>query len=123
MIVIDSSLWLEYFIDSPLSDFIESLFEKPHQIIIPTIIITEVYKKILNEWNDSIANELCSQLKVFNIFELDFVTATTAAKSGKEFKLPLADSIIYATTLVFDAVLYTTDKHFNGLKNVKYLEK
>ena len=123
MIVIDSSLWLEYFIDSRHSDFIESLFESPEQVIIPTIIITEIYKKILNDWDNSTANEFCSQLRVFNIFELNFITATNAAKFGKEFHLPLADSIIYASAMSFDAILYTMDKHFNGLKNVKYLEK
>jgi predicted nucleic acid-binding protein len=35
----------------------------------------------------------------------------------------MADSIIYATTLARQATLWTQDKHFEGLEQVKYWEK
>ena len=34
--------------------------------------------------------------------------------------LPLADSIIYATAVLWDAELYTQDKHFENLDRVHY---
>lgn len=47
----------------------------------------------------------------------------TASKFSKELKLPLADSIIYATAIIFDAEIYSLDKRFEYLPKVKYLEK
>jgi len=49
--------------------------------------------------------------------------AILAAKLGKEFGLPMADSIIYATAKVKDAVIYTKDRHFENLDGVHYFEK
>jgi toxin FitB len=123
MIVIDSSLWLEYFIDSKYSKIIEKQLDTPQLIIVPTIVLTEIYKKIHKEWNKSIADDFVAQFQDYTNIDLDFQNAIYAAKIGKEFRLPLADSIIYATTIQNNATLYTMDKHFKGLKNVEYIEK
>jgi predicted nucleic acid-binding protein len=123
MIVIDSSLWLEYFVDSDYSKIIENLLELPQFIIVPTIILTEIYKKIQNDWNKSVADDFIVQFQDYQIINLDFQNAVHAAKIGKDFKLPLADSIIYSTAINYNATLYTLDKHFQDLPNVKYFEK
>jgi predicted nucleic acid-binding protein len=49
--------------------------------------------------------------------------AIYAAKIGKENKLPMADSIIYAVNQKYDATLWTQDKHFQDLPSVRYFEK
>ena len=46
-----------------------------------------------------------------------------AAKIGTQYQLPLADSIIYATSRKFNCLLWTQDKQFNGLPSVRYFEK
>jgi len=46
-----------------------------------------------------------------------------AASIGKKYKLPMADSIIYATNKNYNCTLWTQDKHFKGLDTVNYLEK
>jgi predicted nucleic acid-binding protein len=46
-----------------------------------------------------------------------------AARLGKEAKLPLADSIIYATAKIHNSEIYTQDKHFDGLSGVHYFVK
>jgi len=40
-----------------------------------------------------------------------------------EYQLPLADSIIYATARLHNAVLWTQDADFKGLAGVKYFAK
>jgi len=37
--------------------------------------------------------------------------------------LPMADSIIYATAVLWDAELYTQDKHFKNMDRVHYFPK
>ena len=49
--------------------------------------------------------------------------AVLAAQLGKQYTLPLADSIIYATVISWDAELYTQDKHFENLDHVHYFSK
>lgn len=45
----------------------------------------------------------------------------SASAFGIESKLPLADSIVYATGVTAGAEIYTQDTHFKGLKGVTYL--
>jgi predicted nucleic acid-binding protein len=49
--------------------------------------------------------------------------AVLAARLGKQYKLPMADSIIYATAVLWDTELYTQDKHFENLARVHYFSK
>ncbi|MDY6816628.1 MAG: PIN domain-containing protein, partial [Pseudomonadota bacterium] len=49
--------------------------------------------------------------------------AKDAAKFGVLHKLPLADSIIFATAQKFSAAIWTQDSDFEGLANVKYISK
>ena len=62
-------------------------------------------------------------MKQGNVVNLDTDLAIYAAKIGKENKLAMADSIIYAVNKKYDATLWTQDKHFKDLKSVKYFEK
>ncbi len=48
----------------------------------------------------------------------------TAARISVEEKIPMADSIIWATTLRHGATLWTQDEDFKNIKgNVKYFSK
>jgi predicted nucleic acid-binding protein len=49
--------------------------------------------------------------------------AVDAACFGIEYKLPFADSIIYATAQKYGAVLWTQDADFKGLEGVKFYPK
>jgi predicted nucleic acid-binding protein len=52
----------------------------------------------------------------------------TTAKGGgflsfsKDYKIPMADGIIYATSIQFNCILWTQDKHFIDLDSVNYFE-
>ena len=49
--------------------------------------------------------------------------AIDAAKYGTDYRLPLADSIIYATGQKFGALIWTQDVDFKSLEGVKYYPK
>lgn len=55
--------------------------------------------------------------------DLDFSHAANAGKIGVERKLPLADSIIFATAVAYGAILWTQDADFEGLPGVQYVPK
>jgi predicted nucleic acid-binding protein len=54
---------------------------------------------------------------------LDSGIALSAAQLGVAHKLPLADSIIYATAKQLDATVWTMDVDFKGLAGVRYIPK
>ena len=51
---------------------------------------------------------------------LDSALALDAAVFGLKYKLPLAESIIYATASKFSAVVWTQDADFEALSDVQY---
>lgn len=57
------------------------------------------------------------------VIPLDAALAKNAAAFGLQYKLPLADSIIFATASMYSAVIWTQDSDFEGLRNVKFVSK
>jgi predicted nucleic acid-binding protein len=123
MNVIDSSLWLEYFADTEAGNAVSEIIENTDELIVPTITIYEVFKKLLYERNEDDALFAIAHMRQGKIIGLTDELALFAAKLGKDCKLPMADSIIYATNVNFNCILWTQDKHFMGLESVNYLEK
>jgi predicted nucleic acid-binding protein len=123
MNVIDSSGWLEYFTSGSNADFFAPIIENADDVLVPTISLFEVYKRVLIEKNRSDALEAIAIMKEGRVIDLDDSLALDAAELSYKMKLPLADSIILATAIANNATLWTQDAHFKGLEGVNYLEK
>jgi len=123
MNIIDSSLWLEYFADTEAGNSISEIVENTNQLLVPTITIYEVFKKLLFERNEDDALLAIAHMRQGKIIGLNDELSLFAAKIGKDYKLPMADSIIYATNVKFNCILWTQDKHFMNLESVHYFEK
>jgi predicted nucleic acid-binding protein len=57
------------------------------------------------------------------VIDLTKQIALLAADLSLEHGLAMADSVIYATTRIYNATLWTQDAHFAGLEGVRYLSK
>jgi len=123
MNVVDSSGWLEYFINGKNADFFAPVIENTNEVLVPTISLFEVFKRVLIEKNRDDALEAIAVMKDGHVVDLDDSLALVAAELSYELKLPLADSIILATARANNATLWTQDAHFEGLDGVKYVEK
>jgi predicted nucleic acid-binding protein len=123
MNVIDSSFWLEYFAGTDSGNVVSEIIENTNDLIIPTIILYEVFKKLLLETTDDDALFCIAHMKQGNVINLNDEISLLASRLSIEFKLPMADSIIYATNLKYNCVLWTQDRHFSGLEFVNYFEK
>ena len=123
MNIIDSSFWLEYFAGTNAGDIVSDIIENEDELIIPTITLYEVFKKLLLERNEDDALLAIGHMKQGKVIELTEDLSLSAAKISKNYNLPMADSIIYATNLKFNCTLWTQDRHFSGLKCVNYYKK
>ena len=119
MNVVDSSAWLEYLADSDRAHLFAEPIERTPALIVPVLIIYELFKKVLRERGEQPALEVLGLLSQGAVVDVDASLATAAAR----LPLPLADSMIYATARRYNAVLWTQDEHFEGLPGVKFFAR
>ena len=117
--VVDSSGWLEYFTDSERASLFASAIEDAERLFVPVISLYEVFKKVLRERGEDDALQVASMMQSGQIIELDCALALDAAR----YSLPLADSLIYATAMRHEAILWTQDEHFKDLPNVRFFPR
>ena len=121
--ILDSSAWIECLDEGPNTKRFLPALNKLPELLIPCIVITEVRKVVLKQRSRSEADSVTNAMISGQVIELDKDIAIHAADLFAKHKLPLADSLIYATTLRYEAILWTQDSHFKGLPNVKYFQK
>ncbi len=123
MNIVDSSLWIEYFLENDIDQSIISTIKDKNKLYVPSICLQEVYKKFLSVNDIEKADLAVDIMQNAVVINLTPRIAVFAAKLGKQYKLPTADSIIYATAKIYNAEIYTQDKHFENLENVHYFAK
>ncbi len=119
MNVVDSAGWLEYFANTPYASFFARSIEEPSTLVVPTICLYEVTKVVRRQRGNQSADEAAALMTQGTVMDLTMELALLAST----YQLPLADSIIYATTQKHGATLWTLDEHFKGLPGVKFLTK
>jgi toxin FitB len=120
MNVIDSSAWLEYFADGPNAEHFASAVEDTAALVVPSITLLEVFKRISQQRDEATALQYVAVMQQGRVVDLDAALALRAAALGLRHKLPLADSIIYATAQAARAVVWTQDADFERLDSVRY---
>jgi predicted nucleic acid-binding protein len=120
MNLVDSSGWLEYFAGGPLAGKFSAPLKDTVNLVVPTICMYEVFNVVLRERNEDAALQAIALMNQGNIVELSTDIAIHAAKISHSNKIPMADSIILGTAMIHDAIVWTKDDDFNGLRGVKY---
>jgi len=123
MNLVDTSGWLEYFSDGTNAAFFAPVIEDTENLIVSVINEYEVYKKVLQISSRQKALRAITQMKLGNIIPLSEEIALFAAEISIQYKIPMADSIIYATGKLNNANVWTQDVDFINLPCVKYIKK
>ncbi|MBX3172888.1 MAG: type II toxin-antitoxin system VapC family toxin [Gemmatimonadaceae bacterium] len=120
MNVVDSSGWLEYFADGPGADFFAPAIQRLDALVVPSLTLYEVFRRVLQQRGKGEALQAVALMQRGLVVDLDSTLALSAATVGVERRLPLADSVIYATAQAHDATLWTQDADFKDLPGVRY---
>jgi predicted nucleic acid-binding protein len=123
MNVVDSSGWLEYFADAPNVDFFAPAIENVSELVVPSLSIYEVFKRVLQQRGEDDALQAVGVMAQGLIVDLNMEIAINAAKISVELRLPMADSIILATARAYSATFLTRDADFQNIEGVQYVEK
>lgn len=115
VLLLDSSGWLEYVTDDVNAALFAPYIEGDFLIVVPSIVLYEVHKKVLQGRGKAEAERVASQLMQRLILPLGEDLALMAAKVSVEFRLAMADAIVYATALAHQALVITGDVDFRGL--------
>ncbi len=121
--VVDSSAWLAYFADEPGAVSFAPAIENTESLIVPTICLTEVFKVVARQRGEGNALQAIAVMQQGRLVDLDGELALAAAVVGATHKLPLADSIVFATARQFGALVWTQDEDFDGLPGARYFRK
>jgi toxin FitB len=121
MNVVDSSGWLEFFADGPNAGFFAPAIHKTGDLVVPTLSLYEVFKRVLQQRDESQALQAVALMQQGAVVELSSTLALAAAKLSSDLQLPMADSIMLATARSHGAILWTQDADFEGIDGVRYI--
>ena len=123
MNLLDSSGWIEYFANGPNAEHFAPVATESTTLLVPTIVLHEVYRWVEREGGESAANRAALAMQEGSVVALDADLAIAAARLARRHKLPTADSIIYATARSRGATVWTQDDDFEDLPDVRYFPK
>lgn len=93
-----------------------------YQLITPTIVLYEVYRKIKRERGEETALLCAGRLSATQVIQLTDSIAFLAADLSLRHDLAMADAIVYATARDQDAEVVTSDADLKDLPGVVYVK-
>ena len=117
--LIDSSVWLSYFLNEDFKDIIEN----EDLLLLSALSLFEIKRKLAknNIPSAKISKSIDFIKKRSLVIPVTAEIAEKAAEIALGHDLPAADSLIYSTSLLHDSTLYTLDNDFRKLKDVVVL--
>jgi predicted nucleic acid-binding protein len=123
MFIVDSCGWLEWFTNGTLADRYQRYLVDQDNILLPTIVLYEVYKILKREVGEDKALLAAGYMKGARVIPLDDTLALAAADVALQNKLAMADAIIVAAARSNGCKIVTSDADLKGQPEVDYIPK
>jgi predicted nucleic acid-binding protein len=120
---LDSSAWIEIFHGGANAKTFLKPVTGSRPVVVSAISLYEVWNYAATHAGEPRADQIADALRAYTVAAVDDSIALHSARLSREHRLPLADALIYATALAHEATLWTQDRDFEGLPNVRYLPK
>lgn len=120
-VLLDSSGWIEFFTGGPRASRYAAYLAARYQLITPTIVLYEVYKKIKRERGEETALLFAGRLNATRVIHLTESISYLAADLSLRHGLAMADAIVYATARDQEAEVITGDADLKDLPGVVYV--
>ena len=115
LFLVDSTGWLEYLSEDSKAASFGHYLENEAAVIIPSLVIYEVYRQVARLRGKTLADRFLSQALHCRVVSFDEMTAVAAANASLEHRLSMAEAILYSTARTFQAQLVTSNTRFRGL--------
>jgi len=121
-VVLDSSGWIELLAGSDRAHLFEPAL-RAERLIVPSIVRYEVARYARSHRGAGGCELALTALSKFEQMSIDADVADMAAELAQTHQLAMADALVYAAAQIVRAELWTQDKDFERLPNVKYFPK
>jgi predicted nucleic acid-binding protein len=95
--------------------------EATDELIVPTVSVYEVFKRVLQQRGESEALQAVAAMQQGSVVDLTAPIALDAARTSVALTIPMADGIILATARSFAATLWTQDSDFASIDDVRFV--
>lgn len=123
MIIVDSYGWLEWFTDGTLADQYKKYLAAQDNLLVPVIVLYEVYKVLKREVSEEKALLAAGYMKNSQVIPIDDTIAIAAADIALQEKLAMADAIVVAVSRANNCRIITSDVDLKDQANVDYIPK
>ncbi|MCD6151020.1 MAG: type II toxin-antitoxin system VapC family toxin [Deltaproteobacteria bacterium] len=123
MVIVDSCGWLEWFTDGRLAGEYQEYLADQDNLLVPAIILYEVYKILKREVGEEKALFAAGYMKNSPVIPLDENIALAAADIALQESLAMADAIIVAVSRFHNCTIISSDVDLKDQANVKYIPK
>lgn len=119
----DSSAWIEFYTGGPNAPYFSGPILDRQALLVPAICLYEVFKWVLVHENEPDAFTAATDMQQGIVIPVDHAIALNAARLSVELRLPMADSLVFATARQYDATLWTQDVDFKDLPGVRFKQR
>ena len=123
MNVVDSSGWIEYFIDTTNADNFAPAIEKTALLIVPALSFFEVHRYLSRHADVKRREECLDVMQRGTVIELTTARAIAASNIAQKYKLAMADAVMYSIAQEFNATFWTQDVDYKDLPGVAFHAK
>ena len=123
MIIVDSCGWLEWFSNGVLAQKYQKYLENKDKLLVPTVVLYEVYKILKREVGEEKALLAFGHMKISEVIHFDENLALRAADISLLHNLAMADAIVYAASVENNCRLITSDGDLKSLPQVTFISK
>jgi len=123
MIIVDSCGWLEWFSDGVLAPKYQKYLENKNELLVPTIVLYEVYKILKREVGEEKALLAFGHMKISEVIHFDENLALRAADISLLHNLAMADAIVYTASLENNCRHITSNGDLKSLPQVTFISK
>ena len=123
MNVVDSCGWLEYFANASNADFFAPIIENEKKLIVPHVVVYEVTRRLVHLQGEAAAKRALPFLSKGRLTGLNAAQLSLAAINAQQYRLAMADAIIWQTAVSHGAKVYTQDADFFDLPHVVFQAK
>lgn len=121
MVLVDTCGWIEWLTDGPLAETFAPYLAATEDLLVPTLVQYELAKWITRERDETLALEVIGLTQQARVVGLDTPLALAAAAVALEYRLAMADAVVYTSAGAHGATVVTSDAHFEHLPGVQYL--
>ena len=123
MLCVDSSGWIEFFLGSTAGRTFKPVIEQTAKLVVPAVSIFEVHRFLSRTSTAAVREKAIDLMCRSTVIELTTARAIAASNVAQQYKLAMADAVMYSIALEFNATFWTQDVDYQNLPGVCYHAK